>query len=118
VVGEGHCAVPIKRLPKLLNPASVSPAPRTQREIEEERFDEAFAWDEHLGVNRQPEHGEANATDQEMEADEYEADEYKNPAQERGEAEGEDLAVDQAAEEQGNAASVGRDHEHEDDDRP
>jgi hypothetical protein len=118
VVGEGHCAVPIKRLPKLLNPASVSPAPRTQREIEEERFDEAFAWDEHLGVNRQPEHGEADATDQEMEADEYEADEYKNPAQERGEAEGDDLAVDQAAEEQGNAASVGRDHEHEDDDRP
>ena len=122
-VAEGHCAVPIRRLPKLLNPGSTVTAPKARKEVDEE-LDEAFAWDEDLRVNREEESSaehEAGGTWQDLKAGEHAIDEYDaglHDAHEAGgdfenedevEADAEELEADQSAYERDESLEVSQD---------
>ena len=123
-VTEGHCAVPVRRLPKLLNPVSTFAKPKAKKELEDEGFGQEEFEQEEFELEE-----EAPRDDPEAESAEYDTDEAEGDAQEGAaweslageplESAGEELEADEADYERDQDSEIGEaEDEHEDDDKP
>ena len=128
-VTEGHCAVPVRRLPKLLNPVSTSAKPKAKKELEDEGFGQEEFEQEEFEQEEFELEEEAPRDDPEAESAEYDTDEAEGDAQEGAawesladeplESAGEELEADEADYERDQDSEIGEaEDEHEDDDKP